>query len=140
MLARCRRCRALIPAGRATLCGDCRQISDRRPTARATVNQDFYNSTKWRKLSKHVKNMYNGFDVYEFYTTGKYRPARVVHHIEPLSDAPTLGLVILNLIPVSRRNHDLIEKNYQTENGARNMKKRLNEALRHWSVKHSVTP
>lgn len=77
-------------------------------------NDPFYNSPIWRRTSKACIAGYFGIDVYEFVRTGRVMKADVVHHIVPVKDDWGKRFNLKNLIPLSRKNHDIIEKIYKT--------------------------
>lgn len=73
-------------------------------------------------------------DVLAFYRTGKIIPAEMVHHIEPLKDAPELWLRDENLIPLSNQGHALVESQYDAPQTRREMQRELRVAIRHFDA------
>ena len=68
------------------------------------MNDDFYNSEKWRKKSKRILSLNNYVDqVQRRY--GKYIQADLIHHALPLEDFPQYAYNDYNLIPVSYNTH-----------------------------------
>ena len=71
----------------------------------------FYHSAAWKRASDAVKARACGLDEYER-AHGRFVAGDTVHHVEPLSDYPELGLSLQNLIFVSSATHQKIHAEY----------------------------
>ncbi len=98
---------------------------ERRDKGRAA----FYHSADWKRMSDAIKVRASGLDEYEF-TKGNIVKGTIVHHIEPLSEKPELGLDMHNLILVSDLTHQIIHSEYAKGGDAcERMKQRLRDAV-----------
>ena len=96
---------------------------------RDKVRAAFYHSVAWKRVSDTVKARANGLDEYEF-MRGSLVRGTTVHHIEPLSEKPELGLDMRNLIYVSDLTHQIVHAEYAKGAEARErMKAKLREAV-----------
>lgn len=81
--------------------------------------QEKYNkfkvSREWGIKRAEVINSFNGIDPVYFLLTGKKVKAEQVHHIIKVRDRYDLRLDDENLIPLSMREHRIIEQSYDTE-------------------------
>ena len=98
---------------------------DKRDKGRAA----FYHSKDWKRISDLVKARANGLDEYEF-TQGHIVKGTNVHHIEPLSERPDLGLDVHNLILLSDLSHQIVHAEYaKGAEACEKMKQRLRDAV-----------
>ena len=80
---------------------------------RDKINEAFYNSREWKEKRKKVVFIYDGIDIYEYYTSGKVVKADCTHHIHTLRERWEMRLEEKNLIPVSDKNHKFIHTVYK---------------------------
>ena len=89
----------------------------------------FYHSGSWKKITAAVKARANGLDEYEL-ARGNIVAGTIVHHIEPLSEKPELGLNMRNLIMLSDLTHQIVHAEYdKCEEACERMKQKLREAV-----------
>lgn len=67
-------------------------IEDRKPFARRRDNSKFYNSRKWRKISKLKRELNPFCECDECKSIGRIRPAEVADHIRGLQFLLDRGL------------------------------------------------
>jgi 5-methylcytosine-specific restriction endonuclease McrA len=93
-------------------------VEEIRELAKASKLSRFYNTRRWRVLSKEVIAENNN-ECYRCKQAGKYRRAEVVHHVMELKSHPELayskkyvdftdGTVHLQLMPLCRQCHEEI--------------------------------
>lgn len=122
-------CGRMVPQGkRCPVCSKKYQKQydrEKRDKGRAA----FYHSANWARISAAVKARANGLDEYEL-MKGNLVKGTIVHHIEPLSERPDLGLHMHNLIYVSDLTHQIIHSEYSKGDAAcARMKALLREAV-----------
>ena len=89
----------------------------------------FYHSGEWRKVTEAVKTRANGLDEYEL-VRGNIVAGTIVHHIEPLSEKPDLGLSMRNLIMLSDLTHQIVHAEYDKgADACERMKQKLRDAV-----------
>ena len=84
----------------------------------------FYKDRAWRSLAlKIIKDNHN--ECYMCKQQGRYTPAKLVHHIKPLRQAPQLAYDRDNLMPLCHDCHERIHKcgTYSERCGYRNAEK-----------------
>lgn len=123
----CAKCQKIIPIECGTYCIDCatkvpkRRYKEYNNVSRNKDTQSFYNNKAWKCLAKDIKQTYNGLCMCclgmstDSMTANNIKPARIVHHIIPLSDNKDLGLRYDNLIPVCDRCHKVIHTAYDKD-------------------------
>lgn len=121
MFHKCR-CGALIPqniaecevcAGRAS--GQQSRHMEYNTHRRNKKAAAFYVSSEWRKTRAEAIRRFDGIDIYAFYALHEIQTADMVHHIVPIEDDWNRRLDIANLIPLSNRNHGIIEGLYNKD-------------------------
>ena len=129
MLMRICVCGEMVPQGKK--CPVCAKKyhkqydSEKRNKERAA----FYHSANWKRVSEAIKARASGLDEYEF-AHGRVVAGAIVHHIEPLSEKPDLGLDMHNLIFVSDLTHQIVHAEYSKgEEACERMKQKLREAV-----------
>lgn len=81
-------------------------------TKRNKSSASFYRSVEWDRMRNEIMTRANGLDeVAKHY--GRAKPAFLVHHIIPYTEAPERGLDPLNLVCVSVITHASIHRNYR---------------------------
>ena len=91
------------------------------------MNQDFYQSTKWKKKRKAILRR----DKYQCQMAkryGKIKEAETVHHIMPLEEFPEYALEDWNLIALSKEEHNRLharETHELTEEGKKLQRRTL---------------
>ncbi len=89
----------------------------------------FYHSVNWKRIAEAIKARASGLDEYEL-AHGRVVRGTIVHHIEPLSERPDLGLDMRNLIYVSDLTHQIVHAEYaKGEAACARMKEKLREAV-----------
>lgn len=78
-------------------------------------HDSFYKSKDWLSVREYILVSYNGIDIYEYYTTGIIRPARVVHHIIEIEEDWGRRLDLYNLFPTTTDNHNKIDRLYRQD-------------------------
>lgn len=75
----------------------------------------FYNTKEWQKLRDYIVNSYFNMSVYSYYKDGKIVPSEVVHHLIEVRDSWNNRLNKMNLITVTRREHQEIHRRMELE-------------------------
>lgn len=75
----------------------------------------FYHSGVWEDKRLYIINLYDGLDVYAYYTMHKVIAAVMVHHIVELKDNWALRLADSNLIPMSDASHRIMDRLYKKD-------------------------
>lgn len=91
----------------------------------------FYHSQEWVKLQPVILERYHGLDLWAYYDDHKIAKAEMVHHILPVRTNWSDRLSIGNLIPLSDRNHAMVEQLYRTDR-RRETQEKLHRILRLW--------
>lgn len=77
-----------------------------------------YHTPEWTRVIKAVRLMAHGVDEYIYYRARRLvlldKGQGIVHHIQPIEDAPELAFDPSNLIYVGRATHRLIHKAYDS--------------------------
>lgn len=93
----------------------------------------FYTCNDWRKLRKVAFRLYDGIDIYAYYTQHRIETADMVHHIVEVEEDWDKRLDIINLIPLSNVNHGVISALYKRDEAT---KKATQELLRGLIAEH----
>lgn len=126
------RCGAKIPQGMA-VCERCEAEENKRGKTRHDLYNEyrrdkrkaaFYVSPEWRRKRAEVIAKYNNIDIYAFYELRRIETADMVHHIIPIEEDWEQRLDANNLIPLSNKNHGIIEAMYK-DNAKREATKAL---------------
>lgn len=141
------RCGAMIPQNTAvcTACaaGQNSQMSRHMEYNRFRRNKKaaaFYTSDIWRTTRARAIALYDGVDIYAYYTQHKIMTADMVHHIEPLEDNWNRRLDLTNLLPLSNQNHGIIEALYSKdeETKRRTQQQLIDLIATHWEGQGGV--
>lgn len=108
----CSGCRKELISVTDRLCVGCASRFSRDRVKTLSVNESFYKTSRWCKLSKFVRSRYNGLDLYELLVNKRFVKSKQVHHIIPVKDDPERKFDVGNLIPVSAKTHRMIENVY----------------------------
>lgn len=113
----CPHCGRPVAAGskctcRATMAAEAARQKKYDQEKRNKTAYSFYHSVEWDRIRNEVMTRANGLDEYLLYY-GQAKPAFVVHHIIPYTEAPDRALDSLNLICVSVITHASIHRNYR---------------------------
>lgn len=107
--------------GEAKYCSKHQDIHDEAEKARHTEyrlkrtdkrEQDFYNTSEWKRIRDAARSMQNGVDVFSYYILGKVEEAETYHHIIEIKEDWTRRLDVDNLIGLTESNHQRIHKLY----------------------------
>ena len=126
--ARCDRCRKRLLPGSVCACMQQQQ----KATRREKETRPEYGTQNWKTKRAAALARYHHIDVLVFYRTGQIVSADMVHHIEPLKDAPELWLGDDNLIPLSNGSHALVEAAYDDPQRRQAMQRELRAAVAHF--------
>lgn len=132
---KCSSCRKRILKG--TKC-ECRKDAYKRYDKEVRRNEDnlrytnFYNSIAWIRLSKQIKNKYNGMCISCLLDYLIIKPCDVVHHIETIRDDWDKRLDEKNLIPLCHGCHNNIDHVNYTED----IKEKLRNLLKEYEEKY----
>lgn len=75
-----------------------------------------FSTSKWKKLSKRVKENYNNIDLFSYYVLGRIQCSETVHHITEFMQDETLMFDEDNLISLSNYTHlSIVHKLYKTK-------------------------
>lgn len=120
----CPKCKRVIEVNQR-YCDSCQLTADTdyknrqreydQTTRRSKDNKQFdafYKSGDWSRLRNYTISWYNDFDVYEWYTTGKFVEAQTVHHIVEIKEDWNKRFEFSNLIPMTLKNHSKIHLLY----------------------------
>lgn len=120
------RCCVKCPRGRKVILlpspyGRLWTTQERRASGIDNAYREFYNSSKWRQISKQIMDRFDGLDVYGCMLLDEryHRKADIVHHIVALEDDPYLAFSEANLIPVSFETHLMIHQEYEKNESAK---------------------
>lgn len=75
----------------------------------------FYNTKEWTKLRNYIVNAYMNMSVYSYYKEGKIVESEVVHHLVEVREDWGKRLDKFNLIPLTRKEHQLIHNRIERE-------------------------
>ena len=109
----CSRCRRNLIEVKESLCNECKAKYQAKENKTISVNESFYKTNKWTKLSKIVRNKYHNLDLYQLKVNNKIVKSKVVHHIIPVNDDISKKFDENNLIPLSVATHIFIEQVYK---------------------------
>lgn len=123
--ARCDRCKRRLQPGTKCDCMKRLQCNEKKTRGE-------YGTARWKIKRAAILEQYHFMDALVFYQTGTIVPAEMVHHIEPLQDAPELWLRDENLIPLSNRSHALVEAAYDDPATRQEMQRVLRAAMGHF--------
>ena len=87
----------------------------------------FYNSTSWRKKSKHIQAKYNNLCLVCLLREKKISYSDMVHHIETLKDSWEKRIDDNNLIPLCHECHNEIDHINYTEKEKNELRNLLKE-------------
>lgn len=93
----------------------------------------FYHSQTWIKLQPVILAKYHKLDLWAYYVDHAIVSAEMVHHIHPVRTNWEDRFSVGNLIPLSHRNHGLIERLYKTDEHEETQRKLL-QILRKWDI------
>lgn len=97
----------------------------------------FYNTTAWTKLRNYIVNSYLNMSVYSYYKEGKIVQADTVHHIVEVREDWSKRLNKFNLIPLTRKEHQLIHNRIERE-GSENIRLELEDMVRKFREEFGV--
>lgn len=97
----------------------------------------FYNTKEWINLRNHIVNSYLNMSIYSYYKDGKVVPSEVVHHIVEVRDDWSQRLNKLNLMPVTRAEHQEIHARMDRE-GKEKIQAELNEMLKKFKLELKI--
>lgn len=129
LMRQCFMCGALVEQGKR--CPHCAKDYQKQYDLRKRnkARNAFYHSAAWKRVSDAVKIRACGLDEFER-SRGRLVAGDTVHHIEPLSERPELGLSMQNLIYVSSATHQRVHAEYDKgEREGAAMKVRLKECI-----------
>ena len=97
----------------------------------------FYNTTAWTKLRNYIVNSYLNMSVYSYYIEGKIVQADTVHHIVEVREDWSKRLNKFNLIPLTRKEHQLIHNRIERE-GSENIRLELEDMVKKFREEFGV--
>lgn len=135
------KCGAMIPQG-VKVCEACAEGQHTGLSRHMEYNRfrrgerssRFYISPGWRTVREVVLKLYDGIDIYAYYTQRRVVPADMVHHIEELEENWEKRFEIKNLIPLSAGNHGIISALYKRDEATKRATQELLRGLvmEHW--------
>lgn len=97
----------------------------------------FYNTKEWTKLRNYIVNAYMNMSVYSYYKEGKIVDSEVVHHLVEVREDWDKRLDKFNLIPLTRKEHQLIHNRMELE-GYENIRLELEEMVKKFREEFGV--
>ena len=113
MLKKLCRCGAVIPAGKSA-CDRCAGSYQRTYDRYHRKRADFYKGRRWTAVRSEVRSQAMDMDLYQLYKYNRLVQGRLVHHIQPLEDTPSLAYDVDNLIWLSDASHHEVHALYDS--------------------------
>lgn len=134
----CPRCRTVYSYSIGRCPNECtlkvKRESNRLYDREQRKNKEFYSSKEWRKLRKVCKERFAGLCLWSLYKHNSIKKGRITHHIVPLSENKSKGLLLSNLVYLSDEAHREIHKLYET-NQIQTIKE-IKKFIRIWEIEH----
>lgn len=127
-------------------CDECKAKAEESKKARQKKYRDsktkdkemmFYNTREWNRLRTYIVNSYLNMSVYSYYKTGQVVDSQVVHHMVEVRDNWDRRLDKFNLIPVTKKEHQLIHNRTDRE-GEDKVRLELEEMVRKFREEFGV--
>lgn len=134
----CPRCRTIYSYSVGSCPNGCslkaKRESDRIYDRDQRKNKEFYSSKEWKQLRNVCKERFSGLCLWSLYKHNRIKKGRITHHIVPLSDDKSKGLLLSNLVYLSDEAHREIHKLYETDQIQ--TIKEIKEFMKIWEIEH----
>lgn len=127
-------------------CDSCKAKAEENKKARYKKYRDnktkdkemmFYNTSQWNKIRDYVVNSYLNMSVYSYCTEGRIVQSEVVHHLIEVRDSWDDRLDKFNLIPLTKKEHQLIHRRMEIE-GKEKVRLELEEMVKNFREEFGI--